>query len=171
MANYIEYHTHAPPLAELAAQYNYDPKFTYEVYRYNNKELNSTIIESIDKCLPTWDDRPTLESLDKRFTAGSFVMYQFYEGDLCGWFWLNTKFTHDWINTKKVKDDAIYVGGLYKLLDKDIPKHSAHDFGHYMMKYTADNYKYIYAIIEDWNKASIKLFEKYKVFIVDESFI
>lgn len=168
---YIEYIAPCVPLGKIALGYSYDPCFTYEICTYNNKELNKQIIESIDKCLPTWDTRPDLNSLDKRFKAGSFVMYQFYKGDLSGWFWLNSKFTHDWINTKDILPNSIYVGGMYKLLDKELPKHTALDFGNKVMLYGAQNYERLYAIIEDWNKASKIVFEPYREFIVKESFI
>ena len=96
-------------------------------------------------------------------------MYQYYKGELCGWFWLNTKFTHDWINTKEILPNSIYVGGMYKMLDKELPTNTALDFGNYVMKYGADNYDQLYAIIENWNKASKAIFAPYKEFIIDES--
>jgi hypothetical protein len=37
------------------------------------------------------------------------------------------------------------------------------------MKYGADNYDQLYAIIENWNKASKAIFAPYKEFIIDES--
>jgi hypothetical protein len=171
VANYLEYHTDTPPLLELSSKYNFDDDFRYEICTYNNREVNKEIVDSIARCLPLWTTAPTLDSLDARFDAGSFVMYQYYKDTLCGWFWLNEGFTHDWVNVKELKPNSIYVGGIYKLLDKDLPKHCANDFGHYMMKWTAERYDYVYAIIEDWNKASVKLFEVYKVFRVSESFI
>jgi len=172
MAKYVQYHWKGSDIfSKISSQYNFDTNFTYDTYTYNNKELNAIIIKSIDKCLPTWDTRPTLESLDKRFAAGSFVIYQFYQDSLCGWCWMNEKFTLDWINTQTIDNYEIHVGGLYKLMDKELPKNSAQDFGHYVMKYAADNYKCGGAIIEDWNKASLKLFKDYKPLMVEKSFI
>jgi hypothetical protein len=168
---YIQYIAPSIPLGKIASNYNFDNNFTYEVCTYNNIEKNITIIESIDKCLPTWKTRPTINNLNDRFDSGSFVMYQYYKDELCGWFWLNSHFTHDWINLKPIQPNSIYVGGLYKLLDKELPKHTALDFGNYVMKYGADNYDYLYAIIEDWNRASRIVFEPYKEFIIQDSFI
>ena len=168
---YIQYIGPSIPLGKVASRYKFDNDFEYDVCKYNNVEVNSKIIESINKCLPDWKDRPTLDILDKRFEAGSFVMYQYHLGELCGWFWFNSNFTHDWVNTKPIKPNSIYVGGMYKMLDKELPKKSAIDFGNYVMKYGAENYEYLYAIIEDWNRASRLVFAQYSEFIVEESFI
>lgn len=168
---YIQYHTHSEPLKVVADQYNFDSNFTYEVCRHNNIELNSMIIESINNTLPNWKTRPTLEIIDSRLKANSFVIYQFYKNEICGWFWLNPNFTHDWVNVKPLKPNSIYVGGMYKMLDKELPKNTAKDFGNYIMWYGAYNYDFVYAIIEDWNKASIQIFAPYNKFRTTESFI
>lgn len=168
---YIQYIAPSKPLGDIARKYKYDPNFRYEISYSNNTKLNSEIIKSIDKCLPDWESRPTLEILDRRFEAGSFIMYQYYKEELSGWFWLNSDFTHDWINTKPIMPNSIYVGGMYKMMDKKLPKHTALDFGNYVMKYGADNYDYLYAIIEDWNRPSKLVFRSYKQFIISGSFI
>lgn len=169
MSKYVQYIAPSKPLGDIASRYNFDSVFTYKVFKENNRDINSKIIQSIDKCLPLWDTRPTLDTLDKRFQAGSYVMYQYYKEELSGWFWLNTNFTHDWINTKEILPNSIYVGGMYKMLDKELPTNTALDFGNYVMKYGADNYDQLYAMIENWNKASKAIFAPYKEFIIDES--
>lgn len=64
VAKYLEYRTHTPPLLELASKYNFDDNFRYEVCKYNNKEVNKEIVDSIARCLPLWTTAPTLDMLE-----------------------------------------------------------------------------------------------------------
>ena len=169
---YLEYEMPTKEGIVIAKSYNYNSKYIYRVSKYNEEAPNAHIIESIKNSLPLWTTRPTIETVKERFQNGSFVMYQYYKGELSGWFWLNSEFTHDWIDTKPLpRPNSIYIGGMYKCLDQELPADAAMDFGSYVMKYCCENYEYLYAIIEPWNKASVRVFKDYQKFILKESFI
>ncbi len=169
---YLEYEASSKECLEVAERYEYNDEYSYRVSDYNEGAPNIHIIKSIKNTLPLWTTRPTMETVKERFQNGSFVMYQYYKDELSGWFWLNSEFTHDWINTKPLPQrNSIYIGGMYKCLDQNLPADAAMDFGNYIMKYCSKNYDYVYAIIETWNKASVRVFKEYQKFLLKESFI
>lgn len=136
-----------------------DPRFTYvEINDLSLKSDLEEIIKSIDEVLSDWDTRPDLDNLQKRFDVGCSCFLQYFEGNICGWFWTCDFLTYDWIKKEKElpTPNSNYSGGTY-VIKKNAPRTAGLQLYAYCISKVMSRTDYGYAYVDDWNKAPIRL--------------
>lgn len=136
-----------------------DKNFTYiEINEYTKKSDLNEILESINKTLPDWNNKPTHKNLKDRFKAGCSCILQYYNKSITGWFWTCNFVTYDWV--KKIKElptlNSNFSGGTYIIKEKS-PNNAGLQLYSYCIREVMSRTDYGYAYVDRWNKASIRL--------------
>ena len=122
------------------------------------------IISSIDERLSDWDDRPTIEDIEKRLDGVSKSTLFFHENfnEVIGWGWFSNVFTYDWINEVHPlpTKNSIYWGGTYIRKDLKIPRTTGVQMYNYGFRMFLNEHDYMYGYMDSWNKAPIKICHK-----------
>tara|TARA_E500000331_G_C17248215_1_gene709980 strand:+ start:474 stop:1013 length:540 start_codon:yes stop_codon:yes gene_type:complete len=122
------------------------------------------IISSIDERLSDWDDRPTIEDIEKRLDGVSKSTLFFHENfnEVIGWGWFSNVFTYDWINEVHPlpTKNSIYWGGTYIRKDLKIPRTTGVQMYNYGFRMFLSEHDYMYGYMDSWNKAPIKICHK-----------
>jgi hypothetical protein len=146
---------------------SFDDSFRIEVVDTLTTESEihfKNIISSIDEQLSDWDDRPTIEDIEKRLDGVSKSTLFFHENfnEVIGWGWFSNVFTYDWINEVHPlpTKNSIYWGGTYIRKDLKIPRTTGVQMYNYGFRMFLNEHDYMYGYMDSWNKAPIKICHK-----------
>ena len=146
---------------------SFDDSFRIEVVDTLTTESEihfKNIISSIDEQLSDWDDRPTIEDIEKRLDGVSKSTLFFHENfnEVIGWGWFSNVFTYDWINEVHPlpTKNSIYWGGTYIRKDLKIPRTTGVQMYNYGFRMFLNAHDYMYGYMDSWNKAPIKICHK-----------
>ena len=146
---------------------SFDDSFRIEVVDTLTTESEihfKNIISSIDERLSDWDDRPTIEDIEKRLDGVSKSTLFFHENfnEVIGWGWFSNVFTYDWINEVHPlpTKNSIYWGGTYIRKDLKIPRTTGVQMYNYGFRMFLNEHDYMYGYMDSWNKAPIKICHK-----------
>lgn len=146
---------------------SFDDSFRIEVVDTLTTESEihfKNIISSIDERLSDWDDRPTIEDIEKRLDGVSKSTLFFHENfnEVIGWGWFSNVFTYDWINEVHPlpTKNSIYWGGTYIRKDLKIPRTTGVQMYNYGFRMFLSEHDYMYGYMDSWNKAPIKICHK-----------
>ena len=146
---------------------SFDDSFRIEVVHTLTTESEihfKNIISSIDEQLSDWDDRPTIEDIEKRLDGVSKSTLFFHENfnEVIGWGWFSNVFTYDWINEVHPlpTKNSIYWGGTYIRKDLKIPRTTGVQMYNYGFRMFLNEHDYMYGYMDSWNKAPIKICHK-----------
>ena len=146
---------------------SFDDSFRIEVVDTLTTESEihfKNIISSIDERLSDWDDRPTIEDIEKRLDGVSKSTLFFHENfnEVIGWGWFSNVFTYDWTNEVHPlpTKNSIYWGGTYIRKDLKIPRTTGVQMYNYGFRMFLNEHDYMYGYMDSWNKAPIKICHK-----------
>ena len=146
---------------------SFDDSFRIEVVDTLTTESEihfKNIISSIDEQLSDWDDRPTIEDIEKRLDGVSKSTLFFHKNfnEVIGWGWFSNVFTYDWINEVHPlpTKNSIYWGGTYIRKDLKIPRTTGVQMYNYGFRMFLNEHDYMYGYMDSWNKAPIKICHK-----------
>jgi hypothetical protein len=146
---------------------SFDTSFRIQVVDELDNESEphfTNIISSIDEKLSDWDDRPTIDDIDKRLGGISKATLFFHKNfnEAIGWGWFSSVFTYDFINEVHPlpTENSIYWGGTYIRKELNIPRNTGIQMYLYGFKLFLSNHDYMYGYMDNWNKAPIKICHK-----------
>lgn len=141
-----------------------DKKNTDDISGWDDIDDIKFICDSIEKMLPDWKDKPTLDVVRNRLSTISGVFLFFHKNweTPIGWFWFSDVFTYDWIH--KTHDlpnkDACYVGGTYITKNQELPPTSGFQLYLQFFNYFFTRWEWGFGYMEYWNQAPIKIVKK-----------
>ena len=141
-----------------------DRKNTDDIENWDDIDDIKFICDSIERELPDWEDKPTLEVVRKRLSTISGVFLFFHKNweTPIGWGWFSDVFTYDWIN--KVhdlpNDDAYYMGGTYITKSQKLPPTSGFQLYLQLLSYLFTRWEWGFGYMDGWNVAPIKIVQK-----------